>query len=231
MGTIRSLARRALVRISTRVGKDGLFERPGEAGPPPPPVTPRAASAPAAPPAPAAAPAARPAPVGPAVVHPARALALPWDRPAGTRLVDIDGARALVGPGGGLRLVNHWATWCIPCVEELPLLRALAAELAPGVATLGLSWDLFDPRGDEEDIVVHVENFGAGHSIAWPSGVLGEDVDPEAFFRALDVRFDKVPQTWLVDGDGVVLHREEGALDPAAAERLRAAAARAQAAR
>jgi thiol-disulfide isomerase/thioredoxin len=230
MGTIRSLARRALVHISTRVGKDGLFERPGEAGPPPAPVRPqRSAAPPAAPAPPAAAPRPTAAPAAP--THPARRLALPWDRPAGTRLVDIDGAQALIAPGYGLRLVNHWATWCIPCVEELPLLRALAAELSPAVAMIGLSWDLFDPRGDEEDIVVHVENFGAGHALSWPSAVLGENVDPEAFFRALQVGFDKVPQTWLVDDQGVVLHREEGALNAEAAERLRAAVDRALAAR
>ena len=230
MGRIRTWARTALQAVAHRVAQDPLFERPGEAGPAPAPLprraTPSAAVLPAqAAPKPAAPTATAASPAPATASHPAHALELPWARAAGARLVDIDGAKRLVAAGGGLRLVNHWATWCIPCVEELPVLRALAEDLRPAVATFGIAWDLFDPRGDEEDIVRHVENFGAGHDVSWPSAVLREDTDPAAFFAALDVRFDKVPQTWLVGADGTILHREEGALSAQAAERLRAAAA------
>ena len=39
-------------------------------------------------------------------------------------------------------LVNLWATWCVPCVAEMPLLDDLAGELGEGVRVLTVSQDL-----------------------------------------------------------------------------------------
>jgi cytochrome c biogenesis protein CcmG/thiol:disulfide interchange protein DsbE len=44
--------------------------------------------------------------------------------------------------GGKVLVLNFWATWCPPCIEELPSLEAMAKELAPkGVVVLGVSVD------------------------------------------------------------------------------------------
>jgi peroxiredoxin len=44
--------------------------------------------------------------------------------------------------GGKALLLNFWATWCEPCREELPSLRALAQALGPeGLVVLGVSSD------------------------------------------------------------------------------------------
>src|SRR5436853_2949178 len=40
-----------------------------------------------------------------------------------------------------LRIVNSWATWCVPCVGEMPELRAVALALRPDVALVGVSMD------------------------------------------------------------------------------------------
>ena len=39
-------------------------------------------------------------------------------------------------------LVNLWATWCAPCVTEMPLLDELAGELGDSVAVLTVSEDI-----------------------------------------------------------------------------------------
>ena len=235
MGRIRGLAKRALSRIARVVAKDELFERPGEAGPPPAPLPradapaeacgiPGATDDPSCKPAPAAAAPTRASAHRPSEPTAAgRALALPWHRPAGAVRADLDALQALLRPGGGLRLVAHWATWCISCVEELPELRAVEARWAGQLSVFGVSWDLFDPRGDEDDIVHHVEQFGAGHGLRWPSAVVALGVEPTDFFDALAVTFDKVPQTWLVGGDGAVRWRLEGPLTAEAAIGLDAA--------
>ncbi len=53
--------------------------------------------------------------------------AIKWaNEPVGIDTVGIAGVRALVkNQGTKLRLINVWATWCAPCVEEFPGLVSL----------------------------------------------------------------------------------------------------------
>jgi peroxiredoxin len=134
---------------------------------------------------------------------------------ASCTLTDIDGVVAALAPGGGIRLVNHWATWCLGCVDEFDELKSLVRALDGRARVFGVSWDLFDPRGDEEDIREQVENFGAGHQLTWPSLLLDASVKPPDFMAALSLEFDQIPQTWLIADDGTVLHRVNGVLDAA----------------
>jgi thiol-disulfide isomerase/thioredoxin len=53
--------------------------------------------------------------------------------------------RALRGSRGHVVLVHFWATWCSPCLEELPLMEKFARDMRPrGVEILSLSLD--DPE-------------------------------------------------------------------------------------
>ncbi len=53
--------------------------------------------------------------------------------------------------GDGLKLVNIWATWCVPCREEMPALDGLQAELGakdggkPGFEVVAINMDTRDP--------------------------------------------------------------------------------------
>jgi thiol-disulfide isomerase/thioredoxin len=55
--------------------------------------------------------------------------------PAGAKLATAD-------LKGRPALVNLWATWCVPCITEMPLLDELAGELGDGVRVLTVSQDL-----------------------------------------------------------------------------------------
>ncbi len=196
MGRVKRLLQRGFRRVAGVVSRDDLFEKAGERAPSSP--LSGASGVAAAPVAESAEPSAAPV----------------------CRLVSLAGLREAMAPGGGWRVINHWATWCIGCVDELPELRELAALLPPGARVLGVSWDLFDPRGDEDDIVEHVANFSAGHQLSWGSLVLGADVVPDELFTTFGFGETTVPQTWLVDDAGTVRYKVEGLVERAHIEHI-----------
>lgn len=197
----RRVARGLLDGVARQVSRDGLFEQPGERRPQAP-LGRANTTAPLA----SAVQTSAPEADGPAVGASARR--------ATATLVDLDGVRAALAAPGEVLVVNHWATWCIPCVEEFPHLRALHARVGERARFVGVSWDLFDPRGDEDDIREHVENFGTGHALGWPSLVLGESVKAPDFFTAFELDFQQIPQTWIIAADGAVLRRINGVIGP-----------------
>ncbi len=62
------------------------------------------------------------------------------------QLADLDGTTRTVPRAGHATLVNYWASWCGPCIGEMPLLDALAASRtgAPVVDVVGIALD--DPQ-------------------------------------------------------------------------------------
>ena len=63
--------------------------------------------------------------------------------------------------GGKVIVLNFWATWCPPCVEEMPSLNRLHDKIAPmGAMVLGVSVD---------DDVAAYENFLRQHQIRFPN--------------------------------------------------------------
>ena len=68
---------------------------------------------------------------------------------------------------GKVVILTFWATWCVPCREELPLLSAYAKEhAAAGLVVLGFSLD--DPESLEQVRA-------ASRTLDFPNGLLGSD--------------------------------------------------------
>lgn len=107
--------------------------------------------------------------------------------------------RTLADYAGRAVVLNFWATWCVPCVAEMPALDALAGAV-PGAAVLPLSSD----RGG----VAAVQRFYAARGVAHLPVVL----DPlGAAARAAGAR--GIPTTLLIDAAGLERGRVEGAAD------------------
>ena len=58
--------------------------------------------------------------------------------------------KRLQAKGEQVQVINFWATWCAPCVKELPLFEKLTADNKPGVKVTLVSMDLdLDPNPEK----------------------------------------------------------------------------------
>ena len=94
-------------------------------------------------------------------------------------------------------LVNFWATWCAPCVVELPSLDRLAARESERMAVVAISQDL-DGRQK-------VTDFFAGRSFARLEAYLDPRME---MMPALGI--DTLPTTILYDAEGREVWRMTG---------------------
>lgn len=114
----------------------------------------------------------------------------------------LDGSPlALTTLRGRPLLVNFWATWCPPCVEELPLLNRFYAEnRAKGWQLVGLAVDREAP----------VKQFLTRQPLDFPvamAGLGGVEVS-----RALGNDAGGLPFTVVFDSNGAVVQRKIGQL-------------------
>lgn len=121
---------------------------------------------------------------------------------------DLDTIRRLSAPSGKPRIVNHWATWCPPCVDELPRLVELAERLGVVVDFVGVSWDRFENPGPAEQVAREVADFAGEHGIPYESAVFTGT--PDELFEGLALTFRFIPQTFVLAADGSLLRHIQG---------------------
>lgn len=106
------------------------------------------------------------------------------------QLPDLDGRqRSSRAWAGKVVVLNFWATWCPPCLRELPILDA-AQQQYPDLQVVGIAID--DPE--------EVRRFLAEHPVRYP--VLLGDVAAIDLSRRLGNRLQGLPFTAVFDRDG-----------------------------
>ncbi|HEY8585851.1 MAG TPA: TlpA disulfide reductase family protein [Rhodanobacter sp.] len=118
------------------------------------------------------------------------------------RLPDLDGKLHALGEYTGHRvLLNFWASWCVPCLDEMPEL-ALAQEKFGGQAPIvvGIAMDEPDP----------VRAFLAAHPVNYPI-LLGQLTPPTTTWQLGNTR-EVLPYSVLIGDDGRILATHAGAL-------------------
>lgn len=92
---------------------------------------------------------------------------------------------------GKVVLVDFWATWCPPCVEEAPALAAVYEKhKAGGFEIIGISLDR-DKKA--------LQDFTAAHNMVWPQFFDGQGWDNELAKR---FKIQSIPTMWLLDREG-----------------------------
>ncbi|KRG38153.1 thioredoxin [Stenotrophomonas panacihumi] len=149
---------------------------------------PEPAAAPAAPTAaqPAATPAAPTAPAEP--VAPAREVTA--EQPA-LKLPTVDGKTYdLAEHRGKWVVVNFWATWCAPCLKEMPELSALHA-MRNNIEVVGLAYEDIEPA--------EMQAFLKEHPVAYPIAIV-DTYQPPADFAVPR----GLPMSYLIGPDGKI---------------------------
>lgn len=121
-------------------------------------------------------------------------------------LADLDGnPLRLSDLRGRPVIVNFWASWCGPCVEEFPLIRAAAERHATeDLAVVGIVY-----RDNSEAARRFMSRMGA----PWPAAM-----DPgEQVAQAFGIYGP--PETFFIDANGVVRGRQIGQLSASDLER------------
>ncbi len=101
----------------------------------------------------------------------------------------------------GVKLVNFWASWCQPCRVEHPMLEKLQAE---GVVIYGINYK--DKPADAMKLMAELGN---------PYAKIGADNGK----MALNWGVYGVPETYVIDGKGVVVLRWAGPITEDVLER------------
>jgi len=120
--------------------------------------------------------------------------------------VDLDGHRVnLKSLHGRVVLLNFWATWCAPCLIELPAFSAWQQQYASqGLQVVGISMD-----DDAAPVRQLVARLNAKYPIAMGDAKLGEKYGGVM----------GLPLTYLIDRNGVVRMRFQGETDLKTIER------------
>ena len=105
---------------------------------------------------------------------------------------------------GRILVLNFWATWCVPCREEMPMLSEMAREYGQrGVVVVGVNTDSAETRGN-------IARFMRKTRVEFPVWVGATTAEMERFGLGT-----ALPATVFIDRDGTIVGRVLGPLEEA----------------
>jgi cytochrome c biogenesis protein CcmG/thiol:disulfide interchange protein DsbE len=115
---------------------------------------------------------------------------------------------------GQVTVLNVWGSWCLPCREEAPVLMRMAAD--PRYRLVGL-----DYKDEPANALKFLERFGN------PFVAIGDDANGRG---AIEWGVYGVPETFVIDRKGMIVHKLVGPITSANLPSLRLAIEKALAA-
>jgi len=117
---------------------------------------------------------------------------------------NLNSEKVTLAPTQQYRLINFWATWCMPCIDELPELSAIYQQLDHNkIQFVGISID------------DHVKTRGFFKvNPATTFNILSSDADAMALSEKLGNDKSVVPYTVVIDPQGKVIKQIFGRIHP-----------------
>lgn len=97
-------------------------------------------------------------------------------------------------------IVNFWATWCVPCIKELPEISQYV-KTHPNIRAIGIAYDDTDPAD--------IRAFLGKHPVSFPVAQVTMDKPLTDFDEPLGL-----PTTYLIGPDGKVAKHFTGPVTP-----------------
>jgi cytochrome c biogenesis protein CcmG/thiol:disulfide interchange protein DsbE len=116
----------------------------------------------------------------------------------------VAGIKAADFTKGDVTIVNFWASWCVPCVQEHPMLSELKKR--SGVRLIGVNYKDPEPGG-----LKFLTRYGN------PFDAVGVDSNGRA---SIEWGVYGMPETFIVDGTGRIVYKHVGPLTPETMTRL-----------
>jgi thiol-disulfide isomerase/thioredoxin len=114
------------------------------------------------------------------------------------KVTTLDGkSYDLASQRGKWVIVNFWATWCVPCIKEMPDISRFAAAHKDKVSAIGLAY--------EDSEKADIQAFLVKHPVSYPVAQVTLDKPLTDFDEPRGL-----PTTWLIGPDGKVAKRFVG---------------------
>lgn len=128
--------------------------------------------------------------------------AVTTERAPDFQLEALDGSRVSLSDfKGRVVLINVWATWCPPCVREIPRLVRISTQYrGQGLVVLGVNTTYQDDRAK---VATFVQEQGISYPVLLDSN--------NAIGQAYGARL--LPTSYLIDHDGTIVHLRIGEVD------------------
>jgi cytochrome c biogenesis protein CcmG/thiol:disulfide interchange protein DsbE len=112
-------------------------------------------------------------------------------------LDSLDGTKVNVGQPGRITVINFWATWCPPCLEEMPELEEFAQKNQQKINFYAVNL-----KESNEKVSDYMDKNKYTMSV-----LLDKDG-----FAAKQFQITAIPTTIIVDKNGIIKHRQSGAM-------------------
>ena len=120
--------------------------------------------------------------------------------PLDLRPLDGGAALTLDRLRGKPAVLNFWATWCGPCLQEHPVLQQAARVMGEDVRFLGIVYE-----DGEEDVRAYLDRHGSSYANYLDDGAR----------TAIAYGVYGVPETYVLGPDGTIVDKHVGPLDAA----------------